>query len=121
MWARLSQRCKVLASMASRRQLSAKDRMVIRKTPFVFNRTRNGTGPWGRSREYAPEITREYENKSRLSCFQTTPAVIIARQILMRSAKAGPLTNQRRVSGSRPDQTSEQMTNFWDGQRDERQ
>jgi hypothetical protein len=49
---------------------------------------------------------------SRLSCLQTTPAVIIARPILVLPAKAGPLTNQRCVRGGGPEKTSQQVTGF---------
>src|SRR5712691_4525052 len=52
------------------------------------------------------------EEQSRLSCFEATPAVIIARPILMGSSPPRPLTNQRRVRGGRPDQASQQVTDF---------
>jgi hypothetical protein len=86
--------------------------MVMRKTPFVFNRKATG------------EIPRKFQGilkQSRLSCFLATPAVIIARPILMHASKPRPLINQRCVRGSRPDETSQEMTSFRDGQRDQRQ
>jgi len=96
--------------------------MVIRGTPFVSNRKRNRTDP-GKFQGVFPGSLQgvflrdvqgvpKQTEPSRLSCFEATPAVIIACPILMLSPPPRPPTNQRRMRGGRPDQTSQQMTDF---------
>jgi len=52
------------------------------------------------------------ENRAGYPAVLATPAMIITRPILMRSSPPRPLTNQRRLRGGGPDETSEQVTNF---------